>query len=443
MPFDFKQLRTKLDTGNITAAVIGLGYVGLPLSYTMFSKGVRVIGLDIDSAKIAMLEKGESYLDSVAGAVIKGAVQKGLFVPSADFAKLPDADFIVICVPTPLDEQHQPDLSYVENTARTVARHLRPGQVVVLESTTYPGTMREIVVPLLERESGLKDGQDFHAAFSPEREDPGNKQFRTGIIPKIVGAGNDEALALSTAFYELFIEAVVPVSSMEVAEAAKITENVFRAINIAFVNELKVIFDRMDIDIWEVIDAAKTKPFGFMPFYPGPGIGGHCIPVDPFYLSWKAEQMGQKTRFIELAGEINLSMKDYITGKMEQALGKKDFAGLKFLIAGVAYKKNVGDQRESPAFPLMEDLLARGAKIDFHDPHVPELLPSRHFPELSGATSIALTAKALAEYDAVLIITDHDNVDYKTMAEYSRLIIDTRNALRSRGITPKAKTIRA
>lgn len=444
MAFDLNTLREKLGDKDITAAVIGLGYVGLPLSYTMFSHGLKVIGLDVDPKKIDMLVQGQSYLDSVQGDAVSKALNDGLFTPSDDFSKLEEADFIIICVPTPLDSEHKPDLSYVENTAREIAKHLRPDQIVILESTTYPGTMTEVVIPLLEKESGLKCETDFHVAFSPEREDPGNKNFSTGIIPKIVGANHPDALELSVSFYEIFISKVVPVSSMEVAEAAKITENVFRAVNIAFVNELKVIFDRMGIDVWEVIDAAATKPFGYMPFYPGPGIGGHCIPIDPFYLSWKAEQSGQQTRFIELAGEINLSMRDYIVRKLEETLDVSDnFDGKKLLVIGVAYKKNVNDQRESPTFPLMKTLVEKGAQVDFHDSYIPEIMPMRQYPEFAGQVSVSVNQSTVSAYDAVLIITDHDDVDYQLIADESRLVIDTRNALRSRDIKGRAKVVMA
>lgn len=446
MAFDITDLRHKLDTKSVAAAVIGLGYVGLPLSCTMFSRSIKVIGLDIDPVKINKLRQGETYLDSIGAEMIKAAVNKKLFLPNTDFSLLTGADFIVICVPTPLDDEHKPDLSYVEDTARTIAKYLRPGHVVILESTTYPGTMRDVVVPLLEKESGLIHEEDFHVAYSPEREDPGNKHFKTGIIPKIVGANHPDARELTETFYRLFIEQVVPVSSMEVAEAAKITENVFRAVNIAFVNELKIIFDLMGLDVWEVIDAAKTKPFGYMPFYPGPGIGGHCIPIDPFYLSWKAEQLGQKTRFIELAGEINMFMTDYVLRKIEQALNLsscQSLEGLNFLILGVAYKKNVDDQRESPAFPLMRKLKERHADVAFHDPHIPMLLPMREYPELSGTHSVDLNKINLKSYDAVLIITDHDDINYNLVAECSNLIVDTRNALRARNVTARNTVVRA
>lgn len=444
MAFDLNTLQEKLGNKDITAAVIGLGYVGLPLSYTMFSHGVKVIGLDVDPKKMEVLEKGQSYLDSVSGESVAQAMEKGLFKASDDFSELKDADFIVICVPTPLDSEHKPDLSYVEKTARDIAKYLRPDQIVILESTTYPGTMTEVVVPLLEKESGLKCEEDFHVAFSPEREDPGNKSFSTGIIPKIVGANHPDALDVTVKFYEVFISKVVPVSSMEVAEAAKITENVFRAVNIAFVNELKVIFDRMGIDVWEVIDAAATKPFGYMPFYPGPGIGGHCIPIDPFYLSWKAEQSGQQTRFIELAGEINLSMRDYIVRKLSETFGNADrLDDKKLLVIGVAYKKNVNDQRESPTFPLMKTLLEKGAHVDFHDSYIPAIMPMRQYPEFSGQISVPINQSTLQNYDAVLIITDHDDVDYQLIADESAVVIDTRNALRSRNIYGRAQVVLA
>ncbi len=442
MAFDLNNLQNKLAGKDITAAIIGLGYVGLPLAQAMLTQGLHVIGLDIDPAKIEMLAKGEVYIDSVDPQKIAAALKDQKFEPSSDFATLTKADFIVVCVPTPLKDNNEPDLSYVEQTMHNIAAHLKPDQVVILESTTYPGTMRDVVIPLLEKESALTHGKDFHAAYSPEREDPGNQNFNTDSIPKIIGAGSSDALTLTQSFYEIFIKDVVPVSSMEVAEAAKITENIFRAVNIAFVNELKMIFDPMGIDVWEVIDAAKTKPFGYMPFYPGPGIGGHCIPIDPFYLSWKAAQSGQATKFIELAGEINLSMSDYIIGKLKPALGKP-IKNSKLLIIGVAYKKNVADQRETPAFPLMKKLMDDGAAIDFHDPHIENILPARQYPEFAGKESVTLSADTLPAYDAVLIITDHDDIDYNLIAGHSRMIVDTRNALRGRDIIASGEVVLA
>jgi UDP-N-acetyl-D-glucosamine dehydrogenase len=438
----FEILRDKIGMRQIKVGVIGLGYVGLPLAQCILAQGQGVIGVDIDGGKIEALAGGRVYIDGVDEEAIAQTVSSGLFEPTEDFSRLTDADAIIICVPTPLDERQEPDLSYVEGTARSILPALRVGHLVVLESTTYPGTMRDIVQPILE-ESGLALNRDFFIAYSPEREDPGNKKFSTRKTPKVVGANTPEARELVRSFYEIFIERVVPVSSMEVAEAAKITENVFRAVNIALVNELKIIFDSMGIDVWEVIEAAKTKPFGFMPFYPGPGIGGHCIPIDPIYLTWKAREHGVSTRFIELASEINVSMTDYIIAKLDAALSARDAAleGSGILVIGVAYKKNVNDQRESPAFPLIEKLEDLGAKVDFHDPFVPEIGASRHHPRLRSRKSADIGEAG--SYSAVIIVTDHDGIDYARLAETAPLIVDTRNALASRGIAASGEIIRA
>ncbi len=439
------KLEEKIANKICVTAVIGLGYVGLPLCASMLAKGLKVKGFDIDPDKIEQLANNKSYIQGVPDAVIEEGFRKALFSFSCDFSGLSDVDVIVICVPTPLDQNNKPDLSYVEKTARSISEYLRASQMVILESTSYPGTMRDVVIPILE-ESGLREGSDFYAVFSPEREDPGNRNFSTSSIPKLVGAARQEALALAVNFYRLFIEKVVPVSSMEVAEAAKITENVFRAVNIAFVNELKTIYDRMGIDVWEVIEAAATKPFGFMPFYPGPGIGGHCIPVDPYYLSWKAEQVGQKTRFIELAGEINLSMRDYIVTRLEKALDEKHGKSLSdshILILGVAYKKNVGDQRESPATRIMEKLLELGARLDFHDPHIETITPMRRYPQFTGTMSAPLNADTIGRYDAAVIVTDHDDVDYALVARQCPVIIDTRNVIRKLGLKVSGHLVQA
>lgn len=439
----WQEISDRIKDRKITAAVIGLGYVGLPLSYSMFSKNLHVIGLDIDSEKVSLLNNGKSYIGGVPDSAVLEAIQRKKFLPTSDFSEIEEADFIIICVPTPLDHDNKPDLSYVENTAREVARYLRKGQIVVLESTTYPGTMRDVVLPLLEKESGLKHEEDFQISYSPEREDPGNVAYRTSSIPKLVGAANEDALLLSCEFYKIFIDNVISVSSMEVAEAAKITENTFRAVNIAFVNELKVIFDRMGIDVWEVIEAAATKPFGYMPFYPGPGIGGHCIPVDPFYLSWKAEQYGKKTRFIELAAEINLSMCDFIIEKMEQASAGKSLSEASVLLIGIAYKKNVADMRESPALPLFRELDKRCRQVDYYDSFVPQLPATRAYPDLAGRKSVTLSANLLKSYDYIVIVTDHDGMDYQAISECGKLVFDTRNALRSRGIADLSRTVLA
>ncbi|NCC20880.1 MAG: nucleotide sugar dehydrogenase [Alphaproteobacteria bacterium] len=425
------EIRSKIETGAIIGGVIGLGYVGLPLVSSMARNGVKAIGFDIDPAKAGMLNSGKSYLETVSDEEISYALEKGLFEATADMSRLKEADFLIICVPTPLDEHKTPDLSYVEDTSRTIATYLRRGHVVSLESTTYPGTMEEVVKPILEQ-SGLKDAEDFYVIYSPEREDPGNKDFKTHSIPKVVGADQPEALELAMRFYGKFIDTVVPVRNAKTAEAVKITENIFRAVNIALVNELKVIYDRMGIDVWEVIEAAKTKPFGYMPFYPGPGLGGHCIPIDPFYLSWKAQEYDMPTRFIELAGEINISMPRYVLEKTAWALNhhaSKALNGSRLLMLGVAYKKNVNDQRESPAFPLIRLLEEQGARVDFHDPHIPEILPTRHFAELGGRKSVERDSLDIAAYDAVLVVTDHDAIDYALVAESAKLIIDSRNVM--------------
>ena len=427
----FDNVKQRIASKEVTSAVIGLGYVGLPLAHSMCKKGLQVYGLDIDPQKIEALVDGQSYIDAVPSDAVKQWVSEYKLAPSSDFSTLSSADFIIICVPTPLDSNNEPDLSFVTNTCEEISKYLRAGQTVILESTTYPGTMNDIVHPIFER-TGLKEGQDFYLAYSPERENPGSANFSTSTIPKIVGADKPEVLQLVQDYYELFIDAIVPVSSMKVAEASKILENVFRAVNIAMVNELKVIFDHMDIDIWEVIEAAKTKPFGYTPFYPGPGLGGHCIPIDPFYLSWKAKEVGCRTRFIELAGEINTAMPEYVYDKTKEALletRSMDIKDAKILILGVAYKKNVNDQRETPAFPLMDKLLKNGAVVDYHDPLIPEIKPNRNHPELAGKQSIDWSEQTLQLYDCALIITDHDQFNLGSLAGSDILVVDTRNAL--------------
>jgi UDP-N-acetyl-D-glucosamine dehydrogenase len=394
------------------------------------------VGFDIDAAKAERLNAGQSYIDAVTDEDLQAEVKAGRFVATDDFDRLAECDVIVVCVPTPLTRHREPDLSYIEETARQTAERLRNGQLVVLESTTYPGTTREVLKPILE-ESGLVAGRDFFVGFSPEREDPGNARFRTVTIPKVVAGDGPEANALVAAFYGAVVETVVPVSSPDVAEAVKITENVFRAVNIALVNELKLIYGAMGIDVWEVIDAAKTKPFGFMPFYPGPGLGGHCIPIDPYYLTWKAREFEMGARFIELAGEINTAMPGHVVETLARALDAKTGKGLsgsKVLVLGLAYKANVADVRESPSFKLMELLEKRGAEVSFHDPHVPEVPPTREHAQYDGRRSTPLTASSLAGFDAVLISTDHDAVDYSLLAQHAKLIVDTRNALTRRGI---------
>ena len=435
-------LEQKIKSKEHVIGVIGLGYVGLPLVQAICSKTIKAIGFDVDSKKIEYLEQGKSYIDGVKDEAIVDFMQSGLFRATADFSNLSDVDIIIICVPTPLDSEGQPDLSYVKKTTDVIAQYMRDGQMVILESTTYPGTVSDVMQPIL-----LKAAQEKHVsyyiAYSPEREDPGNKDFSTSSTPKLVGADTPEVLQAVTLLYEQFIANVVGLPSIKVAEAAKITENIFRAVNIALVNELKVIYDKMDIDIWQVIEAAKTKPFGYMPFYPGPGIGGHCIPIDPIYLSWKAAQSGKETKFIELASTINQSMTDYICEKLTKALaldGVNGLSGKRILILGVAYKKNVKDQRESPAFPLMKKLQSYGAQIGFHDPCVTEILPNRHFSEFQGMDSVAINSAVLNAQDALIIVTDHDDVDYEAVVAHSALVIDTRNAIESRGVIVGSST---
>ncbi|MEZ0259896.1 MAG: nucleotide sugar dehydrogenase [Alphaproteobacteria bacterium] len=414
--------------------VVGLGYVGLPLACAICTAGFQAVGFDIDDGKIAKLREGQSYIGNIHNDKVSGFVRDRQLVPTSDFSVLKDVDAVLLCVPTPLNKNREPDMTYVERTAETVAKYLRPGQLIVLESTTYPGTTRDLMRPILEKATGLKSGVDFFLAFSPEREDPGNAKYHTAVIPKVVGGDGPDALKLAVTMYDQFLAKTVAVSSAETAEAVKLTENVFRAVNIALVNELKVIFDAMGIDIWEVIEAAKTKPFGYMPFYPGPGLGGHCIPIDPFYLTWKAREHGITTRFIELAGEINISMPRFVVTRLAETLDTR-FArplnGAKILVLGMAYKKNVADIRESPAFAVLDLLQARKAEASFHDPYVDVVPPTREHAAFTGMKSVALTPETIAAQDAVIIVTDHDNVDYGMVAKHAKLVVDTRNALAS------------
>lgn len=410
--------------------IIGMGYVGLPLAMAFCAAGCRVMGYDLDPAKIDALNRGESYIKHIEAGQVEPHVRSGLLQATADMARLGEADALLICVPTPLSHHFDPDLSFVVSTTEMIARTLRKGQLVILESTTYPGTTDEVMRPILEA-GGLKAGEDFFLAYSPEREDPGNPDFSTARIPKVVGADDADSRALAIALYNQFTPATVPVSSAATAEAVKITENVFRSINIALVNELKLIYDAMGIDVWEVIDAARTKPFGFMAFYPGPGLGGHCIPIDPFYLTWKAREYGMHTKFIELAGQINSDMPAHVIAETHKALDRvraKGFNGSRVLVLGLAYKKNVDDIRESPSLRLMELLEERGARADFHDPYVARVPNTREHPTLNGRAGVPWDLDAFAAYDAVLIATDHDDVDYRGLAERCGLVIDTRNA---------------
>lgn len=428
---DVSSLCQAFERKEATIGIIGLGYVGLPLMVAAASQGIKTIGYDLDKEKIEKINRGESYIGNIHSAVITPLVQKGLIFATATESDLQRADAILMCVPTPLNKNREPDLSYIVSTAESIVPYLRAGQLIVLESTTYPGTMSDVVRPILEK-SGLIAGQDFYLAYSPEREDPGNATFHTAMIPKVVGGDSEDALKLALALYDQFVTKTIPVSSTRTAEAVKLTENIFRSVNIALVNELKVIFDAMGIDIWEVIEAAKSKPFGYMPFYPGPGLGGHCIPIDPFYLSWKAREYNIPARFIELAGEINVAMPRYVVERLAQALDlrfAKPLNGATILLLGLAYKKNVADIRESPSFSIMDQLVQRKAKVIYHDPYVPEIPVTREHPGFSGQQSVDLTQKVLSEADAVVIVTDHDNVDYEFVQKHAMLVIDTRNAM--------------
>ena len=439
------ELARKIETCTAQVGVIGLGYVGLPLVRALVEAGFPVLGFDIDPEKVTALNAGRSYIRHIGDGTIAGLRRSGRFEASADFARVAEADVVLICVPTPLTQHREPDLSFVTCTAEAIAPHLRPGQLIVLESTTYPGTTVEVVKPILER-SGLASGRDWFLAYSPEREDPGNLDFTTTRIPKVIGGDGPDAGQLATAFYGRVVPHTVPVSSPKVAEAVKLTENIFRAVNIALANELKIVFNAMGIDIWEVIDAAKTKPFGYMPFYPGPGLGGHCIPVDPFYLTWKAREYGIVTRFIELAGEVNTAMPRRVVEDLALALDQrfaKGLNGARILIMGLAYKKNVDDMRESPALTIMELLEERGAETAYHDPYLPEILHSRRHGRFAGRRSILLDPSAIADFDAVLIVTDHDDVDYAGLVEAARLVVDTRNATRAAAPAHRGKIVLA
>jgi UDP-N-acetyl-D-glucosamine dehydrogenase len=411
--------------------VVGLGYVGLPLIRAFVHAGYRVMGFDVDRAKIEKLQAGKSYIGHIPSKWLGDCVRSGAFVPTADMQRLREPDAILICVPTPLSESRDPDLTYVRATAESVAATLRAGQLIVLESTTYPGTTRDEVLPILAK-SGLTAGRDFLLAYSPEREDPGNPSFTAGSIPKVVGGLDEVSCRIAGKLYAAAVAQVVPVSSCEVAEACKILENTYRSVNIALVNELKRLFDRIGIDVWEVIDAAKTKPFGFQAFYPGPGLGGHCIPIDPFYLSWVARKHGMPTRFIELAGEVNTSMPEFVIHKVVEALNEhgKPVKGSRICVLGVAYKRDIDDPRESPSFELMKLLRSRGAALTYNDPHVPMLPRMRHY-DFPAMESVPLSSEFLAGQDCVLIATDHSAYDYEFIARHSPLVVDTRNATKN------------
>lgn len=413
--------------------VLGLGYVGLPLCREFVRGGADVLGIDVDPSKIEALSAGRTYIEHIPDQTITAMVESGRFSSTTDLSRLSEPEAILIAVPTPLSKMREPDLSYVEKSCESIAKVLRKGQLVVLESTTYPGTTREVMQPILEKGSGLVAGQDFFLAYSPEREDPGRKDFSTKTIPKVVGGLDQPSRERAVEVYRIAIDTVVPVSSCEAAEACKILENTYRSVNIALVNELKMLFDRMGIDVWEVIEAAKTKPFGFTAFYPGPGLGGHCIPIDPFYLTWKAREFEQPTRFIELAGEINTAMPEWVISKVMHALNdhRKAMKGSRILILGMAYKPDVDDDRESPSYKLMELLVKRGASVDYHDPHVPLIGHKREYPQYTGKQSIELTAEKLSSYDCVLVATHHKAVDYELVASAAKLVVDTRNVIGS------------
>ncbi len=434
-------LLKKIESSAVRVGIIGLGYVGLPLARAFGDRGIAVLGFDVDKNKVERIGRGESYIGHISDATIVQMRRSG-FEATDDFGRLDEPDVIVICVPTPLTDAREPDLTYIVKSAEAIAKRLRPGQLVVLESTTYPGTTRDVVLPILAA-GGLEPGVDFFLAFSPEREDPGNPQFSAPTIPKVVGGLEPASLELAVALYGKVVVRVVPVSSPEVAEACKILENTYRAINIALVNELKLIYSRMGIDVWEVIEAAKSKPFGFQAFYPGPGLGGHCIPIDPFYLTWVARKHGLTTRFIELAGEVNTSMPAYVVAQVGDALNDrgKSIKGSRITLLGMAYKKDVDDPRESPGFELMELLMRKGAVVEYNDPHIPVLPSMRHYPDLR-MSSQELTAEYLRSRDCVLIATDHSAYDWNWIAQHAPLIVDTRNATRNVS-APKATIVRA
>jgi UDP-N-acetyl-D-glucosamine dehydrogenase len=426
------ELLNKINDRSATVGVIGLGYVGLPLILEFGKAGFPVIGFDSDGEKIKQLENGKTYIKHIPSERIQEAKKNGNFKATTGFSLLKDADCIIICVPTPVNKYREPDLSYVFNTTESIAKHLRKGQLIVLESTTYPGTTDEDMRRILEA-TGLKAGKDFYLAFSPEREDPNNREFSTSTIPKIVGGYTKDCLTVADALYSAVVQKTVPVSSTRVAESAKLMENIYRAVNIALVNEMKMLFDRMGIDIWEVIEAAKTKPFGFQAFYPGPGLGGHCIPIDPFYLTWKARAYDFHTKFIELAGEINTNMPYYVVEKVVDALNNKgkSINSSTILILGLAYKKDVDDTRESPSLKLIELLMQRGAQVDYSDPHIPVTRKMRMFD--LKMSSVPLSEETLRKYDCVVIATDHSCYDYKLIADNASLVIDTRNAINGIG----------
>jgi UDP-N-acetyl-D-glucosamine dehydrogenase len=429
----FRRIRDK----KARIGIIGLGYVGLPLVIRFCEERFPVIGFDIDPVKVNKLKRGNSYIRNIPSKKVKDLIASGLFTATMNYARLRTVDCVIICVPTPLKKNREPDLSYIEKTSEEIAKYLRKGHLISLESTTYPGTTREVLLPIFLRKN-LKVGKDFNLVFSPEREDPGNPQYGTKNIPKVIGGVTPSCTKAGKELYGQIVDRVIAVSSPEVAEFTKLLENIYRSVNIALVNELKILCDRMGIDIWEIIEASSTKPFGFMPFYPGPGLGGHCIPVDPFYLSWRAKEYDFNTRFIELAGEVNTSMPEYVVSKIVSALNAngKPLKGSKILVLGVAYKRDTDDIRESPGVEIIDILKSKGSKVDYNDPHISSFSGMRHYPELK-MKSIQLSDRNLKKYDSAVIITDHSNYDYRQIVKNSKLVVDTRNAtkgLKSRKI---------
>jgi len=418
--------------------IVGLGYVGLPLAIQFARANVSVLGLDVDAVKVDLINQSQSYIKHISRTTIENVVKEKRLSASTDFSRIKEVEAVIICVPTPLSKNREPDISFILDTGRAIAPHLAKGTLIVLESTTYPGTTDEDLRAVLEDGSGMKAGVDFHLAFSPEREDPANEQSKVKLIPKVIGGYTPACLDRAMTLYGKTIDTIVPVSSCRVAEATKLLENIFRSVNVALVNELKLIYAAMGIDIWEVIEAAKTKPFGFMPFYPGPGLGGHCIPIDPFYLTWKAREYGKHTRFIELAGEINTAMPEYVVHRAADALnaGNKAVKGSRILILGLAYKPNVDDERESPSYVLMSLLNDRGAEVEYYDPFVPMIKPTREHPHFAGKKSVAWDQTTIQNFDLVLIATNHACVNYHELGDWAHCIVDTRNAMAPVQVAP-------
>jgi len=419
-------------------AIVGLGYVGLPLSLQFARSGVNVLGLDIDPPKVDAINKGQSYIKHIEPAAVQEQVKAGRMSASTDFSRVREVQAIIICVPTPLNKNREPDISYILETGKAIAPHLSKGTLVVLESTTYPGTTDEDLLKVLEAGSKMKAGVDFHLAFSPEREDPGNPASKVATIPKVIGGLTPACLEKAKVLYGKALTTLVPVSSCRVAEATKLLENIFRGVNIALVNELKIVYSAMNIDVWEVIEAARTKPFGYMAFYPGPGLGGHCIPIDPFYLTWKAREYGKNTRFIELAGEINTAMPEYVVHRTGDALNaqKKSINGSRVLIVGLAYKPDVDDDRESPSYHLLDMFKGRGAEVSYYDPHVPVIRPTREHGHWTGTKSVAWDKASISSFDAVVIATAHKAVNHADLAQWAKAIVDTRNAMKGVPVKP-------